>query len=462
MIAALLTAWSIAGAVPPSLAAVSRVVWIDAEMSGSAACTIAAPGQWKCDDLREPAQGLVVLIGDTALAYQCIGVCENASVAGAAVRRWGRVVVLAHGAVAPEDLHDLQLSAWKPHRSAVRTQLRRFTPAEDSAVDILPLSDTVFWVAGDSADPDAFLKVEGPAIGSFRVPVAALRDGVPEQPFYGSASAAFALTGHIQDGRAHGVENADVELYEPLVTPSTDRTFESLPMIRVGTARSDADGAFAFESLTPGSYLVLGTHATLGRATVQVTSLAQPLTIRLVAPRHAIGRVLRHELPVPGARVRFVPNPEAFIASSDSRDLIAEEATTGNDGRFSLALPPETNGLVQVIAPDGASARVALAQDRSGRDASIGDIALPDPHTLTVRLLDVAACRLSAVGPIGALGLTTVAATQSGAIYWFEIPEAGEWVLTAKCDDKEYGVRPMIVTVPPTGPDLLVDVTLAD
>lgn len=462
MIAALLTALSISGAVPPSLAAVSRVVWVDADMSAGPACTIDAPGQWTCDDVHEPARGVVVLIGDAALAYQCIGVCDHTSAGGPVVRRWGRVVVLVPGAVAPEDLRDIRLTAAKPDRSTVRTALLRFTATEDSTVDIVPLSNAVFWVAGDSTDDDAFLRFDGPAISSLRVPARVLREGVPEQPLYVSATAPFALNGHVQDSTAQDVEDADVEVYEPLVTPSSDRTFESLPMVRVGVARSDANGAFAFESLTPGSYLLSVVHATLGRATVQVTSLAQSQTIRLVPPQRAFGRVLKHELPVPGARVRFVPHPQAFAASKDPRELLAEETITGHDGRFSLALPPGSAGLVQAIAPDGETVRVPIVRDSSGKDISIGDIALPDPHRLTVRLLDAAACSLSAIGPIGGLGLTIVRSTRSGAFYWFEIPEPGDWVLTATCDEKEHGVRPMVISVQASGTDPLVDISLAD
>ena len=90
----------------------------------------------------------------------------------------------------------------------------------------------------------------------------------------------------------------------------------------------------------------------------------------------------------------------------------------------------------------------------------LGEIVFPDPRRLTVRLVDSTPCTLSAAGPIGALGLTMLRAISAGNVHWFEIPEAGRWVLNAECGARSYNVEPMMVDITTTGPDPVIDVRL--
>ena len=53
-------------------------------------------------------------------------------------------------------------------------------------------------------------------------------------------------------------------------------------------------------------------------------------------------------------------------------------------------------------------------------------MSLPDPRTLTVRLIDPVSCTLTAAGPLGSLGLTVAQGSASGNEYRFDLPEAGE------------------------------------
>jgi hypothetical protein len=337
-------------------------------------------------------------------------------------------------------------------------QLRRFVPVADQAVDIVQLSNVAFWIAGSTSDADAFLSIDGSAIGSLRAPLTDVKEGPPELPLFVPAPMAFPLTGRVRGRAAQDVEGAEVELYEPLTKPSPDRAFESLPMVRRRQTRSDGSGSFTFERLAPGIYLIVVTDSMFGRATARVESLADPLTIQLIPPRRATGRVLRGMLPVPSARVRFLPDRDAFVGSADPRDLVAEETPTDADGRFSAALPSQLAGTLQVIAPDGASARLPLRSASQSGDIAVGDITLSEQRRLAVRLLDPASCTLSAVGPLGAIGLTVVHATESGAVHWFEIPEPGDWALDAACEGQDYAVQPMIVSVPATAPDAMIPI----
>jgi len=195
---------------------------------------------------------------------------------------------------------------------------------------------------------------------------------------------------------------------------------------------------------------VTASHPTSGRATSVVRSVEDPLVIALTPPTFLTGRVLRATVPVAGARVRFVPQTSALLESDSPQDLVAEERTTGADGRFRLPLPPLHNGDVQIVAPGGSIVRLSLPPARAAAtldERSLGDITLPDPHRLTVRLLDADACQLTAAGPLGSLGLTIVRATPAANVHWFELPEAGEWALAADCAGTVHRLEPSIVRV---------------
>jgi hypothetical protein len=461
MIDVLLTALSIAGLIPSTLNAVSRVVWVDPDLSGTASCQVTDATHWQCDGLPDPARGIVVMIGDGALAYRCVNVCDASGGGSAWLRAWGRLMVVTPGGVAPDDLYGIRLSAWKPDRSRVRINLRRFIPVEDSGTDVIPLSSTTFWVAGQSTDRDAFIALEGPAIASLRVTISKIAEGPPETPLFVGAAAPLALAGRVESAEGRDVEGSDVELYEPLDETERNAPFESSPMIRRRQTRSDNNGAFIFDRIAAASYLLAVTDSSFGRATTRIESVTKPIVIRLAAPRRATGRVVRNRFPVAGARIRFVPTADVFVASADPLNLIAEETTTGGDGRFSLALPPDVHGVVQAIGPDSASARVPLIDGRGAAEFSLGDIELPEHLTLAVRLLeDNGSCTLSAIGPLSSLGFTIVRGTASGGVHWLDIPEAGEWALDAECGNERYTVQPTMVTVPANRSAPMVDVQL--
>jgi hypothetical protein len=463
VIAAALLAAAIAGVVPEALGPPSRVVWIDAGSSGQTAqieCAVVASDRWRCDGVPDAAPGIVVLVGAEAVAHQCFVVCDGTS--RAVVHRWGGLVVLDSGGITPDDLRHIRLSAWKPGRSAVRPAVRRFRPVDDADVEVVRVSDVMFWIAGDSADPDRYLSVDGPSIGSIRLATAALTEAQPEAPLFVSLGTPFSLTGRVLDPRGEDVDHGEVELFE-LLHPSASNTRASLgtePVILRATAFSDSAGAFTFDHLVPGTYFISVVDDNIGRGSLWIRSFGDPAVVRLVAPTRATGRVVKHQSPVASARVRFVPNVETFTAGVDPRLSIVEETTTAQDGSFSLALPPQSVGAIQVLAPDGVSARVPILGTTRTKEIALGTISLPDRRVLALRLLDPAPCALTAVGPLQYLGLTAVQASEMGGLHWFDIPEAGEWALTALCSDVSYPLLPGVVAVPASGPDTYLDVRL--
>ncbi len=456
----------VAGTIPAGFGPPVRIVWIDATAAEpDARCQLQPSLGWRCDGLSSASRGLVVLVGNGALAVLAVGIA-GVDRAGA-VCSWGRLLRVSPGGVVADDLHDLRVTPWKPARSTARRQAQRFSLVEDPSVHVMPLSNIAFWVSGGEIDQDAFVQLEGPAIASLRIPAKTLMDAPPELPRVLEAVAPFALTGRVVSADGQEVEAADVELFEPLNAADEDGSAgqprgakEAAPLVRVGQATSRPDGTFTFDRLATGRYELVASHPSLGRATQRIERFADSLVLKLVPPARAAGRVVRHGLPVAGARVRFVPDPAAWMASTDPMRHLAVETSTGDDGRFSVVLPPERAGLIQIIAPNGASLRLPLAGRAAAGDLVLGDLALPELRRLTVRLLDQAACDLIAVGPIGSLGLSVVHATSAAGTYWFELPEAGTWTLNAQCGQKTYNLDPPVVTILPGGPEQIIEARL--
>jgi hypothetical protein len=158
-----------------------------------------------------------------------------------------------------------------------------------------------------------------------------------------------------------------------------------------------------------------------------------------------------------------VPDRSALADSTDPYELIADEQLAGADGRFTILLPPKRAGTLAIRSGADAMARIRLP-DAGGGDLMLGDIELPDPVLVTVRLLDPAPCTLSAAGPLGALGLSIVDATPAQGFYLFAFPEAGEWVLDAKCGEHSVRLVPQTIAVAASGVGSappLVDIRIA-
>ena len=66
---------------------------------------------------------------------------------------------------------------------------------------------------------------------------------------------------------------------------------------------------------------------------------------------------------------------------------------------------------------------------------------------------------MTALGPIGQLGLTRVRAPATPSnVYWIDFPEPGRWALSASCEGRGYTVSPLFITVAADGPDASIDV----
>ena len=416
----------------------ARAVWIDT-VNGDVAVCVAQNGQWICPNRSATAVGTLIEIERD---------------------HWGRLLQVTAGSAADADLHHVAVTAWRPERSAVRTQQQRFRAIRDDAVRVVRLSATRFWLSGQgTSDPDAFLSIDGPAISAIRLSTRRIAEGVVEAAVVVAAPIAASVSGHIRDARGGDVARAAVELLQPLhvdVDPREPMTAET-PVIARAMAVTDDQGTFVFDRSPDPPFLVMAASAISGRGSTWVTEFGSPADIVLVPPLRAVGRVLRNRLPVAGARVHFVPTLAAWAASADPMANLSEDALSAADGTFELTLPERHLGELQVIAQDGAMTRRPIldAADARRNPITVGDISIPEPLRVVVRVLEAferPACDLIAIGPLGKLGLQTVRASSAVNVYTLDLPESGQWTFTADCGGRTRSVVPIMATIPPPTP----------
>lgn len=432
----------LSGDIPRGLDVPSRVLFVPAEDSPVDAGCDAHAGRWICAKVAAGSRGLVVFVGQDALAWLVVGTDAR----GASAASWGRVVQVSPAAVTPAELHDLGLTPWKPDRPRLRSRTRQFMATADDGVRVTKLSSSRFWVSGRVAYPDAFLLLEGPAIGSQRLPTARLPDEPAEQIVYLDATLPATLQGYVQGSRGEDAQGAHIELMEVLDMSPDARVADDTPVIHRASTSVSADGSFRFERVTGGPFRISARHARLGRGVVWATAAGPPISIKLAPAPRVTGRVLRQKLPLAGARVRFVPDIAAWAVTADPIDVITAEATTGDDGVFVVGVPLSRSGTIQILTTDGGVVRVAVPEVRG--ELSVGDVAVPDRLPLLVRMIDEGGCDLVAAGPLGALGLVMVRGTRVADLHQLDLPEPGSWALTAECGGDLVPAEPAIVTVP--------------
>ena len=440
MINWLLATVLIGGSIPRDMDATTRVSWLTADGTATG-CSQPGVHDWVCE-IDAAGEGIVVMSDESRVAYEHVD--DRGQQGALHEARWGRLLVFS--TAGPDDLTGLRVSAWKPERLPNHPRANRLRRLEAAAITTIEVGRSAAWIAGGDADPDGVVAIDGPAIASSRVAVAALMDGWPELAIFVPVSMPKALRGRAQDARGKDLAGVEVELFESL--PGDATTGQAATFVSHAVARSNDSGEFSFDGLGEGPYLVVASDLVQGRGLATVQSVTEPLIIRLKPPALAVGRVLQHAIPAIGARVRFVPTTEAFRASLNPDDLGAGESESDAEGRFTLALPPQAAGVVLVTTSEGASARVPIPPlERSGAIA-LGDISLPDSRPLTVRVLDPGPCVLTAIGPLDGLGMAVVQSVSVGSEHWFELPEPGDWALDATCDGTRTPLQPTIVHVP--------------
>jgi Carboxypeptidase regulatory-like domain len=451
-IAAILQSQGISGNVPVgavNLQPPGHVMWLPATPSESdetRRCLLTSATRWSCPTVSTGESGVVVIPTEGAVSYVIVG---PAGIASTGTAPWGRLVRVVPAGL--EKTGALRASAWVLDRPASRPNAQRLDAIPDDSVSVLKISDAAFWAAGRAPSADAFLRIEGAGIARQDLQLLTIAEGPSDSPFVLQSSPAASISGRVETRSAEPVEGALVELFSrpPGSAPQpAGRVPSKGPVIRLAGVTTDADGRFDFPDLADGEYEVVATSFSHGRLNRWTTTTSPPLLLRLTPPTIVSGRVVRQKLPVPEVRVRFVPNSTAWRQSTDPTSHLAAETRSDDSGRFTLALPPEAEGDVQFIAPDGASLRRPLPHVPNLAEIALGDVALTELIAVEIRA-DTPGCRMTAIGPAGAMGLALVQGRVALTIYHFDLPEPGEWFLDAECAGQHVSIQPPTVMVTP-------------
>jgi hypothetical protein len=430
-----------------------RISWLPARTSpddGRHECVLAAASRWSCPSVPAGESGVVVVFGDGVIGYVVVG---PAGAAWGGRAEWGRLVRITPGDIGLESLGDLRISSWTVDRPAGRPNTQKLDVIPDTTLQVIKVSDTSFWISGPIPSTDAFLRLDGPGVARHDIVMRTVAAGPPDSPFVIDATNGVSITGRVEARSGEPVEGALVELFAKFpgneVAPGDERALAKIPVVRLATAVTDGDGQFEFSGLENGAYQVVATAFSRGRLARWTTTARPPLLMTLEPPAKATGRVVRHKLPAPGVKVRFVPASTAWRNSSDPSAHLTTDVSTDQSGRFTLALPPQPSGDVQFIAPDGASTRVTLPALANLSEVALGDVTLPELIAVEIRadVADVAGCRMTAIGPAGALGLALVPGRPTSTIYQFDLPEPGQWFLDAECSGQHVSIQPAAIQV---------------
>jgi hypothetical protein len=427
-----------------------KILWLPARTAPDdrrRECLLTAAARWSCPSVPAGESGVVVISGDGVIGYVVLGPGGPTQDGKA---EWGRLVRIAPAGIAPESVGDLRISSWTIERPASRPNTQKLEVVPDTTLQVIKLSDTSFWISGPFPSTDAFLRLDGSGVARHDATMLTIASGPPDSPFVIDATNGVSITGRVEARSGEPVEGALLELFARAPAgndgPVDEKELAKAPVVRLATVVADGEGRFEFSGLENGTYQIAATAFSRGRLARWTTTAGPPLVMTLEPPATATGRVVRQKLPAPGVTVRFVPASPAWRNSSDPSAHLTSDVITDQSGRFMLALPPQPSGDVQFIAPDGASTRVTLPALSNLSEVTLGDVALPEPIAIEIRA-DVAGCRMTAIGPAGALGLAVVPGRATSTIYQFDLPQPGQWFLDAECSGQHASIQPPAIQV---------------
>ena len=377
---------------------------------------------------------------------------------------WGRLLRLVD--VTASSPTDLLVQAWRHVPAATAAGRARVRLAEDSTVRIYPIGPLAMWITGHESASRRFIEVRGTDIVTVRIDVGEFQQGRSDHSHSVYLRPDLPVEGTILDSQDRRIAGALVSAFEFVAGHrADDQRRLDLPLQRrwIAESVSDAQGSFAMSGLGSGSYEFLVAHSSSGRLVQTHRVSGLPLVLRLEGTPKVRGRVLVDQLPAIGVQVRVVPDRDGLLVSDDPLASLAPPGITDIDGRFELALPGTRGGEVVVGGNGLAKSRFRLAgsDDRSS-DTDLGDILLPVPLSVVVRLI-APGCDLMAAGPVGSLGVEMVRGrfdAGSGA-YRLQLPEPGFWWVEAECGTESRAVIPPVMRIGQDDRSRVIELTLA-
>ena len=359
-----------------------------------------------------------------------------------------------------------RVTAWRqtPRPPGLERPQVRVVP--DARTDVYSIGPRSSWIVGQGNTRDRFLEVKGERTTTVRIDAETLFGGAADRPLRVFLRPPVPVVGLVVDRRGASVGQALVSLFELVRSrPPTGEALDDEVVTRrwIAETTSDPSGRFVLNGPPHGEYEFLAAHPTRGRTADERQVNGTPITLRLRSTPLVRGRVLRDNLPLAGVAVRSVPDQQVFARAADPVAVLAPRTVTDEYGEFKLSLPGQGSGDVVIGGGGLATARHRYA-DASSLPAltDLGDITLPAPTRLTVRLPH-RGYELMAAGPVGALGMGRVTSTfdAQDSAYRFRLPETGFWWLEAICDGEPRTLVPRAVRIDSASTGETVEATFA-
>ncbi len=411
-----------------------------------ALCETRSRGAWQCAGVPWNAAGVVLAVGYEGIGFAIAsegsrqGASESPTLEWA---RWGRFLSILPSGKA------VDVSAWTNARSESRRRSLREQFEPNPSVRIEKVG-TGFWVVGFNQSRNGFLQIEGAGIATTRVHLSDLASGPPDLPMTIQPQDAVQVDGRVILPDGTPASRALILVSEVLTAGPYERLNHEPKRRRLAEVRSDQTGYFTVSGLARQPYEFLVLDSSWGRARLIHTPDASNVTIRLRRISRISGRVVRKGLPIAGLPVRLRPDLRTFAEAAEPLDYLALEAVTGSDGRFVLALPPAGSSELQLGNDASGYARRRVPETREMlHDIELGDVELGRATPVVATLLTNEPCDLLAAGPMGSSGITMVSADrQLDGTFSLMVPEAGRWLVTARCGGRELLLEPAFIDVP--------------
>lgn len=311
--------------------------------------------------------------------------------------------------------------------------------ARDPTAEIAELADGLFWLESRGDPAGLAVEISSHGFATARFPFS----GFPspcEAPESVDLVAAIPLSGTVIEASGSPASSAIV------LVRSADPDHE--PGVLADTL-TDESGGFEVPDLASRPYRLRACHAEFGCGEASSVP-GEPVRIMLQRGATLVGRVLTSAgVPEPFAHVRIVPSLEAAARPEDRPAKMPLQTTSGNDGRFRIAFPDDGEFLLEIRSESSGVARVPVRRSPWSPPATdVGDVRLPEPLDLAVRVARCGAGVVSMSGPLGGeTSLPTITRVpldaEGGAAV--RLPEGGAWTAWATCGGRNVQLAPALL-----------------
>jgi hypothetical protein len=440
----------------------ASATWLDAagDLGGGnwPACAPMERSGWECIGVPAERSGVLLVRAEPLIFGVATGGAAVAPVETIEMRRveWGRLVEIVSRSTSDGGMPRVEVAFLKPRESAWRRASTRVLLTADPAVTAWPLTPLSFWVAGRGPAPAGVLEIKGSGIATTRIPVGLLDQGSAEIPFVINVSDPIEVRGRVETATGTKAPATVITVSEVLEddeqgsVPADPRRERAERLRALTEVTADEDGRFTVPGLGSETYEMLAVHGAFGRTVVRLVPDGRPVVLRLSPPREVRGRVVRRGQLLAGVPVRAVPDLALIGSSRDPTAFIMPDGITGPDGRFAVALPPQGATELRIGREDLGMIRIRLQPVKElPLVTDVGDVELAGQVRLTVTVPGADGCDLHAAGPMETSGMSVVDAVQrSPGMRELLLPEAGKWLLTLTCGNREVMLDPPAVDIP--------------